>query len=126
MEKFSTKKVLWPTSALIKSFAHKCTLHRAFIFMSWGTLYIYIYSYHIYIFVRYIYIYSLLIRLYSCPGGILYIYIYVVYIYIFIIHLIYILVLKAYLLYGSRTFHPFCGSPPDGSPLYTFFFHPHG
>ena len=27
---------------------------------------------------------------------------------------------------GSRTFHPFCGSPPDGSPLHNFFFHPYG
>ena len=27
---------------------------------------------------------------------------------------------------GSRTFHPFCGSPPDGSPLHNIFFHPYG
>ena len=31
-----------------------------------------------------------------------------------------------YLCIGSRTFHPFCGSPPDGSPLHNFFFHPYG
>ena len=29
-------------------------------------------------------------------------------------------------LYGSRTFHPFFGSPPDGSPLYKNCFHPNG
>ena len=27
---------------------------------------------------------------------------------------------------GSRTFHPFCGSPLDGSPLYKNKFHPYG
>ena len=47
---------------------------------------------------------------------------YYIYLYIYICIDIYIYTY----IYGSRTFHPFCGSPPDGSPLYRFFFHPHG
>ena len=30
------------------------------------------------------------------------------------------------ILYGSQTFHPFCGSPPVGSPHYKKKIHPYG
>ena len=42
------------------------------------------------------------------------------------VYYIYLAFAYIYVLYGPRTFHPFCGSPPDGSPLYNFFFIPTG